>query len=163
MTKEDDYLLTNQEILGGIKSAIARGENLKDAMMTFYQAGYDKEEIEEAARAYLNQGDQPTQPQMDVSQRIPQKPTEPAKKPEKKKELAIPVKKPMPKIADKKKEMPKNPQKVSNYLPPKKVNPEGGRGLTIALTVVLLFLLGILVAVFLFKDELVTFFNGLFG
>ena len=53
MVKEEEYLLTNQEILGGIKSALGRGENLKQAMMSFYQAGYKKEEIEDAARAYL--------------------------------------------------------------------------------------------------------------
>lgn len=53
MVKEDEYLLTNQEILGGLKSALARGQNLKQAMMSFYQAGYKKEEIEDAARAYL--------------------------------------------------------------------------------------------------------------
>jgi len=53
MVKEEDYLLTNQEILGGLKAALERGQNLKQAMMSFYQAGYKKEEIEDAARAYL--------------------------------------------------------------------------------------------------------------
>lgn len=53
MVKEEEYLLTNQEILGGIKSALSRGETLKQAMMSFYKAGYKKEEIEDAARAYL--------------------------------------------------------------------------------------------------------------
>ncbi len=53
MVKEEDYLLTNQEILGGLKSAVERGQSLKDAMMSFYQSGYKKEEIEDAARAYL--------------------------------------------------------------------------------------------------------------
>lgn len=53
MVKEEDYLLTNQEILGGLKAALERGQNLKQAMMSFYQAGYRKEEIEDAARAYL--------------------------------------------------------------------------------------------------------------
>ncbi len=53
MVKEDEYLLTNQEILGGIKAALERGQTLKQAMMSFYQAGYKKEEIEDAARAYL--------------------------------------------------------------------------------------------------------------
>ena len=43
--------MVNQDILGGLKSALERGESLKQAMMTFYNAGYRKEEIEEAARA----------------------------------------------------------------------------------------------------------------
>jgi len=54
MIKEKEYLITNQEILGGLKSAIERGETLKHAMMTFYRAGYGKSEIEEAAKVYLN-------------------------------------------------------------------------------------------------------------
>jgi len=53
MVKEDDYLLTNQEILGGLKAALERGQTLKQAMMSFYQSGYKKLEIEDAARAYL--------------------------------------------------------------------------------------------------------------
>jgi len=53
MLKEEEYLLTNQEILGGLKAALDRGQSLKQAMMSFYQAGYKKEEIEDAARAYL--------------------------------------------------------------------------------------------------------------
>ena len=53
MTKEEDYLLSNQEIIGGLKAAIFRGESLKDAMMSFYQSGYDKSEIEQAARELM--------------------------------------------------------------------------------------------------------------
>ena len=44
----------NEEIFGGLKSAVERGESLQKAMMTFYRAGYKKEEIEEAAK-YLSQ------------------------------------------------------------------------------------------------------------
>jgi len=42
MVKEDEYLLTNQEILGGLRTALERGQTLKQAMMSFYQAGYKK-------------------------------------------------------------------------------------------------------------------------
>lgn len=42
----------NEEILGGIKSAVNRGETLQEAMMTFFNAGYKKEDIEEAARVF---------------------------------------------------------------------------------------------------------------
>lgn len=41
----------NEEILGGLKSALERGESLKRAMTTFFNSGYNKSEIEEAARA----------------------------------------------------------------------------------------------------------------
>ncbi|MEJ2268014.1 MAG: hypothetical protein P8X70_02985, partial [Nanoarchaeota archaeon] len=42
--------MVNNEILGGLKLALSKGESLKLAMMSFYNAGYKKEEIEEAAR-----------------------------------------------------------------------------------------------------------------
>lgn len=41
----------NEEILEGLKSSVARGESLYQAMMSFYNAGYSKEEIESSARA----------------------------------------------------------------------------------------------------------------
>jgi|SRR3989338_957403 len=41
--------MVNQDILEGLKHAVARGEPLQKAMMTFFNAGYKKEEIEEAA------------------------------------------------------------------------------------------------------------------
>ena len=54
-----------QEIFEGLKSALGKGENLELAMITFYNAGYKKEEIEEAAKALQIQKFkqiQPTQP-----------------------------------------------------------------------------------------------------
>ena len=38
------------DIVGGLKTALSRGESLQKAMQSFYNAGYKKEEIEEAAR-----------------------------------------------------------------------------------------------------------------
>ncbi len=43
--------MINEEILGGLKTALEKGESMKRAMMTFFNAGYNKVEIEEAARA----------------------------------------------------------------------------------------------------------------
>ena len=51
--------MVNEEILGGLKLALAKGESLEQAMNSFYNANYKKEEIEEAA-IFLNS--QPTQP-----------------------------------------------------------------------------------------------------
>lgn len=39
----------NKELLGGLRSAVKKGESLQKAMMTFYNAGYRKEEVESAA------------------------------------------------------------------------------------------------------------------
>ena len=56
------------DILGGLKAAVQKGASLKQAMITFYNAGYLKEEIEEAAKVLQSQG--PIQP---VVQTPPQK------------------------------------------------------------------------------------------
>ncbi|NMB66955.1 hypothetical protein GYA25_02770 [Candidatus Woesearchaeota archaeon] len=45
--------MVNQEILGGLIAALERGESLKKSMMSLYNAGYKKEEIEEAAMMTL--------------------------------------------------------------------------------------------------------------
>ena len=42
--------MVNEEILGGIEAALLRGQSLRQAMISFYNAGYKKEEIEEAAK-----------------------------------------------------------------------------------------------------------------
>jgi len=39
-----------EDILGGLKLAISKGDSLKQAMQSFYNAGYKKEDIENAAR-----------------------------------------------------------------------------------------------------------------
>jgi hypothetical protein len=179
MVKEDEILVGNEEILGGLKAATSRGETLKEAMMTFYQAGYDKAEIEEAARAYLSQTQ--GQPNFNPAQRI-QMPSAQVKPEEKKKEEKkglfgkkspiLPAKmtpglKPLtpPKTgaAVTAKQDKKPLQKVSNYEPPKRKAPTSGKGLTILLGIILFLLLGALAAVILFKAELVNFFNSLFG
>jgi tetrahydromethanopterin S-methyltransferase subunit A len=161
MIKEEQYLLTSQEILGGLRSAIERGELLKEAMMTFYRAGYDKNEIEEAARVYLEMN-------KDVEKNpLKKSPEEKEKKGEVKKEEkeTIPI---MPKTQEfqtleKKEEKKKKVvQKVSKYDSNKKVLP-AGRIVTIVLILILVLLFGILGAVILFKSELVSFFNNLFN
>jgi len=47
--------MVNQEIFGGLKLALLKGESLKQAMISFYNAGYSKQEIEEAARNLSSQ------------------------------------------------------------------------------------------------------------
>lgn len=45
--------MVNEEIVGGLKSALERGQSLQRAMMTLYNSGYKKEEIEEAVRTLM--------------------------------------------------------------------------------------------------------------
>lgn len=47
--------MVNGEIVGGLVSALSRGDHLQKGMMSFYNAGYNKEEIEDAAREVYRQ------------------------------------------------------------------------------------------------------------
>ena len=46
--------MVNEEIVAGLRLALSKGESLKQAMTSFYSAGYSKQEIEDAARALQN-------------------------------------------------------------------------------------------------------------
>ena len=116
-------------ILGGLKGALARGESLRQAMMSFYNAGYKKEEIEEAARALQREEQtQPIQQKQPLKQKIPQ---------------------------------PKTIQRVSDYpsYPIKK--PLSKRKISLVLLIIFLaILLGALVALFFFKEQVLDFFDN---
>lgn len=47
--------MVNEAIIGGLMSALSRGESLEKSMMSFYNAGYQREEIEEAAKTVYSQ------------------------------------------------------------------------------------------------------------
>ncbi len=177
MVKEEEYLLTNQEILGGLKSALERGQTLKQAMMSFYQAGYRKEEIEDAARAYLYLQRGASEAEVLNESKLRPKVAEKnlpnatekvsASKPEKTEKI-------IPKFTEtkvlagapetKKGESKKVVQKISGYDDnANKPLSARSKALTVTLIITLAVLLGILALVFLFKAELVNFINGLFG
>jgi len=124
-----------EDILGGLRSALIRGETLKKAMMTLYNAGYKKNDIEESARALQ---------QMDIQKGVVQQPA---------------VAKPIEKVIQKKSQQPTSIQEVSNYGAPKKFN----KIMVILLIFLLILLLGVLVSIFLFKAELIEFFNNSFN
>ncbi|VVB83210.1 Uncharacterised protein [uncultured archaeon] len=184
----------NEEILGGLRSAIERGESLKKAMMTFYNAGYKKEQIEEAAQ-FLSQN--PTASPVQILQ-----PSVSAEKPKQKtfgifqqktpeQKSTLPLQVPankinsspipqavIPDISKAPKSIQQPAQVVSNYgeqqisqVQPatiQKVSNYGNedvkdRVAIIILVVVLIFLVGILASVFLFKQEITNFLSGLFS
>ncbi len=174
MVKEEEYLLTNQEILGGLKSALERGQTLKEAMMSFYQAGYKKEEIEDAARAYLYLQKGISEAQILNENKSKEKNTG---KPDEKKGIfqkkekdekiitqSAQTKVPNTSGVEQKKEVENRPlQKISSYGEEENPKTLKSKTLTITLVVTLFVLLGILAMVILFKSELVNFINGLFG
>lgn len=155
--------MVNEEILGGLKLALSKGESLKKAMMTFFNAGYKREEIEEAAKALQTQGIEKQMPEQKPAQIkqpikkpfIKRKPAqkvsaygEPSEKeifPEEKKEIT--KEKPIQK---------ESPKKISSY--EKSTSPKG-KIMIILLIIFLIFLIGGLIAVFLFKQEIIDFFN----
>lgn len=143
--------MVNQEILHGLRTALSKNESLQSAMQSFYNAGYQKQEIMEATRElqmelFQAQSNQPPikqviqkqpQPQKILPKKIEYKPLEPPPKTE---------------------QIQKQPpvQKVSNY------DREERDVLTIILIIILILLLGALVTVFIFKQQIVEFLNNLF-
>jgi len=125
--------MVKEELVEGLKYAISKGESLPKAMMSFYNAGYLKKDIEEAAR-FLQ---------------TPQLAQTPVAQPLKKKSF-----RPFPKPAQKpisQSQLSPVVQRVSAY--EKKSRKRGGMVIWILLFFLFL-LLGVLIAVFLFRDEL---------
>ena len=127
--------MIDQEILGGLRSAINRGETLEKAMITFYNAGYKKEEIEAAAKA-LGQEKVQQPPETIETKEI--------------KPLVKPIKeiKKKPKLFHK--IMPAS-KKVSSYgesakIPPSKSKKKAGKKFLIALIIIGLVFIGLLIA-----------------
>jgi len=166
--------MVNEEILGGLKSAINRGESLKRAMMTFYNAGYKKEEIEEAARVF-NERPAETQTQVAV---VKQKSNffgnlfskKPEQKPVPSKEISIPtapvepVSKPSPQIVSNYGEKPeqKPVQKISSYEKTESASSKDKILIAVLITI-LIILFAILAGIFLFKQQIINFFSNLLG
>lgn len=156
--------MVNADILGGLRSALAKGKSLKQTMISFYNAGYKKEEIEEAARALQ------TQPAVQPILQIPQIPqlgaqpiTQPVAQPGQPIQPGQPPPSPiqqqiqtaqMQQLA----QMLPTPQNVSGYGKTKKP----GKTLIIILVGSLIFLIVLVVTIFLLKDTLAGLLNKLF-
>jgi len=185
MGEEESYPF-NDDILGGIKAAIERGEELKEAMITFYNAGYSKKEIEEAARQYLlekkrkeliDEATMQTPVTFKENKRknaweILQKGKEGEFKPievnqgkETREILGSNLIKTTIKKSAKKPLQQSKPAKqvISKYGEDGKKKKHSIEPITIILLLLLFFLVLVLASVFLFREELVNFFNNLFG
>jgi hypothetical protein len=153
--------MVREELVEGMKMAIEKGQALKAAMMAFFNAGYPKEEIEEAAREVQRQdmavqkpkeipiSSAPTDSAAGKFQKLPQQnevPSPPLS------EIASKPQKPM-KMLEPGQLKPGSKQKISDY----------GNGsqkprknfVIIFLIILLVFFVGLLVAIFLLKDELI--------
>ena len=136
------------EIVEGLRAAVNKGEPLKRAMMSFYNSGYTKEDIEEAAKVLATstlQRSRPVQQTQPPQQKVS---TQPQPRP--------------PQQIQKFRQLPTSPQNaqvVSDY--GRKPRPVS-LIITLILVFLLIALLGILAAVFFFKEELAQFFNSTF-
>lgn len=189
--------MIREDIIGGLKSALTRGYSLKDAMVSFYNAGYKKEEIEEAARRLQHQifenkelrdllgqvgGTAAVPEKPALNERVlpsheikPAEPNRPAQKApapvprglsvspyhktKKREEDATQFNLHKHNVAGRKeiKGLPGAGFRRSSEYEPS----TGIRVVTIVLIVLLLLLLGILGVVFLFKNQIIQFFNNL--
>ena len=142
-----------EELVEGIRQAISKGESIEKAMMSFYNSGYSKQDIEEAAAAIQSPGFFQQMPQP-VQQAVSPVPQQPVQKIQVQQPIQQIMAVPQPQIMI----QPGVVQRVSAYGPrPNKK----GMAITIILVVILLFLVGILTAVILFKDEISDFLSSI--
>jgi len=132
--------MAREELVEGIRMATEKGESLKDAMMSFLNAGYLKEDIEDAARI--------------VQSGISIKEEKPLQKPAEESVEKITISENIPSA-------PATVQKISDYSGKEdsKMNPQKKR-LLIAL-LVFLGVIGIfLFLLLLFKEKFISLFTG---
>ena len=145
-----------EELVEGIRQAISKGEPIEKAMMSFYNSGYSKQDIEEAAAAIQSPGffQQMPQPVQQVISPVSQQPMQKTQVTQVQQPIQQIMAVPQPQIMI----QPGVVQRVSAYGPrPNKK----GMAITIILVVILLFLVGILTAVILFKDEISDFLSSI--
>lgn len=178
--------MADKELVEGLRTALSRGESLEQAMYTFFNAGYEKAKIEEAARALVYQREPEPMPQRPVSPQPRLKPRpkpivkpspmplfpqeikpqlEPQPIPSVSKPIPPPkpsLEKPLPEpyIPPTSKETTKKPLKqiVSEY---EKQKPPKKKLAVILLIIFLIILFGGLASVFIFRAELIEIFNNL--
>ncbi len=138
----------NEEVLGGLKSALERGESLKRAMMTLFNSGYKRGEIEEAAAILTEPNiESPSkQPMNAVSKNVIVKTFE--------KEMPKPIAQPAISEGDS-----QSIQKASRY---GEKNPKNN-AIAFVLVSLLIFFSGLLITIFFFKQDLINFFSSIFG
>ena len=176
--------MSKEDIKGGLRIALSHGSTLQEAMISFFNSGYLKKDIEDAASEL---------DQLEKSQnhQIPQTNSIPVQKSTTQRSEVQELQPPSPKSESSKssgwteqkfddskqgysqeEEKPKEENFKEEYQPlqkqqtVQKVSKYGGKPSPVGAAIVfilvffLLFLVGILISVFLFKDELAAFFNS---
>ncbi len=128
--------MVKDELMEGLKLAVLKGESLEHAMATFYNAGYKKEDIEEAAASST----------MPVSPIIPKEQPAPISASQQPAKPLV-----QPQII----------QIASNYAttPPKKPK-SSSTIITIMLSIFLILLLAVLAALIMFRSQISNLLSG---
>lgn len=173
--------MVNNDILGGLRSALTRGYTLEEAMLSFFNAGYKREDIQEAAKAL--QSAISIQPQIEMQPKPiweppkkkiqaplpPFKPELKTRVPVSQVQIQVPVvskpvvQKPVEKPVVKKEPVAtpvKQPvaSQVSAYTNDKRI-----KTITVILIILLAILLGILGLMYAFRSQIISFFNSIFS
>ena len=156
--------MVNEDILGGLRSALARSQSIERAKLSFQNAGYQKEEIEEAVRALSQHPLERMQPKsrgkrIAVRKQLKASPSEQKRdflsSKKSKKSISQPV--------QKQQIQPQTIQKIQSQVSNYGNFDQSGKIITVVLVTLLLVLVGMLASIFLFRDQLVEFFSGLFS
>ncbi|MCX6746583.1 MAG: hypothetical protein NTU63_00410 [Candidatus Pacearchaeota archaeon] len=183
--------MVNVEIFCGLRGALERGETLKRAMMTFYNAGYKREEISEAAALLKDYqpGPRPKKPVTKEERLVKPKLDQPTLTPvvQQKVEKPKPVVKEEPKLQPQiqqpvvqpppKKFAPQFPAQAyyiypTQTTPPQQYptgvssygqEPQRNKTMIYVLIFLLVFLVGLLATIFIFREQLVNFVSNMFS
>jgi hypothetical protein len=161
--------MVREDIMGMLRTALLKGQNLQQTVQSLYNSGYAKNEVDEAVQE-INMYELPQQP---VQQSIKpvQKPVQQSQQPAvqgQSPQIAsyYPTVQPQqlprfvpPQPQFSQPQFAQYPQVVSNY----EQNPRSKTGMliTIIMVAMLMILIGILVVVFMFKPEITNFINNL--
>jgi hypothetical protein len=167
-------MAVRDDILGMLRTAVQRGKNLQQTVQSLYNSGYAKNEVDDAVQALNSSGfSQPAMPVNVPKQKPAPAPPAPAGQTQQivsayPSSLPQPMQYPQPApaaYAPQQFYQPQpfysqyvqSPQLVSSY----EQKPKAGKLMIIVMIAMLIVLVGILVVVFLYKDQLTNFINNL--
>ena len=173
--------MVREDIFGILKTAAQRGKNLQQTAQSLVNSGYLKSEVDEAVQAFTTQGQGFQQPSPTIIQKpVPvQQSKQPA--PVGQTKQVVSSYSYLPQQYSPYLQAPQFQQPIPQFYPPQQFQPQMqpyqvvqnvsayeqnpkakmGRTITIIMIAMLIALFGILVAVFLFKEELTSFINNL--
>ena len=150
-------LLSRDEIAAGIRNALERGSSLEEAVQSFINAGYNPNEVEEAASVFsasglsmASSGEKPRATPFNIIQSNEQQVPEDIS--------SAALNKPIPQI-----QKPIAMSSISSIyqnIPQKK---KSNIFLIIFLIILLLIVIGAIIAAVMYKDQLAEFLSSLFG